>query len=112
MVVDITDLAGTGFLPGATVRLVQGTTAINATNVDVPTTSKITCKVDLTGAPTGVYDVIVKNQSGQEVTLSQSFTVTPPCGSGAHGALFASLGLISLIGIRRLRPIVRRRTRR
>jgi photosystem II stability/assembly factor-like uncharacterized protein len=106
-VVDITDLAGTGFKAGATVRLEMGGTIINASDV-VITDTKITCKFDLTAAPVGAYDVVVKNPGGFEAKLPGGFNVTTPnpCGLGGSLGLLMlglTLGLISLAGSTRVR---------
>ncbi len=106
-VVDITDLAGTGFKAGATVRLEMGGKIINASDV-VVTDTKITCKFDLTGAPVGAYDVVVKNPGNFEARLPAGFSVTTPnpCGlGGGLGMLMLgiTLGLFSLAGSARLR---------
>jgi photosystem II stability/assembly factor-like uncharacterized protein len=106
-VLDISDLAGSGFKDGATVRLEMGSTVINASEV-VVTDTKITCKFDLTGATLGTYDVVVKNPSGFEARLPGAFSVTTPgpCGLGGGLGLLMlgiTLGLLSLTGTARLR---------
>jgi hypothetical protein len=75
-VVHITNLAGSNFQSGAAVKLVKtGETDINATNVVVVSASQITCDLDLSGAATGQWDVVVTNLDMQSVTLSNGFTV-------------------------------------
>ncbi len=77
--VSITDLAGTGFQNGATVKLVKtGEFDINATNVTVESTLKITCVLPISGKTTGAWDVVVTNPDGQSGVLSGGFTITPP----------------------------------
>jgi hypothetical protein len=79
--VHITNLAGSHFQSGATVKLVRsGQADINATNVTVVNASKITCDFDLTGAATGFWDVIVRNPgpSGQSAQLNEGFRVLSP----------------------------------
>jgi hypothetical protein len=76
--VSITDLAGTGFRTGATVKLSKAGNDINATSVQVPTTTKITCTFDLTGASVGSWDLTVTNNDGQSGTLNAAFTITYP----------------------------------
>jgi len=91
--VNITNLAGTGFLAGATVKLVKnGETDINATNVTVVSSTKISCSFDLTGKTTGGWDVVVTNSDASpptppvfssyaanlSATLTNGFTVTYP----------------------------------
>jgi photosystem II stability/assembly factor-like uncharacterized protein len=77
-VVDITDLAGTGFNAGATVRIEKTGTTVNATDVNVVSATQVTCKLNLSGAPLGKYDVVVKNPDAQEGTLAYGFTVNNP----------------------------------
>ncbi|MEW6554833.1 MAG: hypothetical protein AB1384_11170 [Actinomycetota bacterium] len=109
---NIDDLAGTGFQPGAAVRLEKGAAVIQAYNVSVVSGEKITCTVGLFGAEPGIYDVVVTNPDGQEARLASGFTVTSPCGAGSGTALLMlglTLGLLSLAGPVRLRR--RRNTR-
>jgi hypothetical protein len=74
--VNITDLAGTGFKSGATVRLVRGSTTITASNVTVVSSTKITCRFYISlFSPTGAYDVVVRNSDGTEGKLVGGFTV-------------------------------------
>jgi hypothetical protein len=75
-VVPITDLSGTGFLPGASVKLTKtGSADINATSVVVSPT-QVTCTFNLTGAAVGQWNVVVTNTDGQSGTLSNGFTVS------------------------------------
>ena len=75
----ITDLAGSGFLSGASVRLSRtGQADIQATNVNVVSGSRITCDLDLTGAALGNWDVVVTNPDSQQATLAGGFRVEPP----------------------------------
>ena len=75
--VNITNLAGTGFLAGATVKLTQSdSTDITATSVDVVSSTQITCTFDFTGAAAGQWDVVVTNSDTQSGTLTNGFTVT------------------------------------
>jgi photosystem II stability/assembly factor-like uncharacterized protein len=74
-IVDITDLAGSNFLPGATARLKKEDAVIEAVDVDVVSPQQITCSLDLTGAEPGAYDVEVENPDGQEARLGGAFTV-------------------------------------
>jgi hypothetical protein len=76
-VIHITNLAGANFRAGATVKLTKvGQSNINATNVVVVSASKITCDLNLTGAASGAWDVVVTNPDGQSGTLVGGFTVT------------------------------------
>jgi len=78
-VVSVTDLAGTGFLAGATVKLQKaGETDISAGSVAVVSADRITCELDLAGAATGGWDVVVTNTDGQSAALAGGFAVTDP----------------------------------
>jgi hypothetical protein len=110
--VTITDIAGTGFQTGATVKLEQpsSSTVIDATNVNVESDTKITCKFTLSG-PLGKYDVVVKNPDDQEVKLVNGFSVTNICGLGGGAIMLGfglMMGLLSLAGS----EILRKRQRR
>jgi hypothetical protein len=77
--VHITNLAGSNFQSGATVKLTKsGQSDINATNVVVVNPSKVTCDFDLAGVPTGAWNVVVTNPNAQSGTLTNGFTVTWP----------------------------------
>ena len=110
--VTITDIAGTGFQTGATVKLEQpsSSTVIDATNVNVESDTKITCEFTLSG-PLGKYDVVVKNPDDQEVKLVNGFSVTNICGLGGGAIMLGfglMMGLLSLAGS----EILRKRQRR
>ena len=78
-VVQITDLAGTGFQTGATVKLTRtGHPDIAATGVSVVSPSRITCTLDLAGRAVGSWDVAVTNPDGQSAVLAQGFTIRNP----------------------------------
>lgn len=75
----ITDLSGTGFQNGATVLLKKdGQTNITATDVTVVSPIRITCSLNLTGKATGSWDVVVRNNDGQEGSLASAFGVVNP----------------------------------
>jgi photosystem II stability/assembly factor-like uncharacterized protein len=97
---------GTGFMPGATLRLEKGTTSVlYAYNLEV-TETRITGVVTLFGAEPGAYDVVVENPDGGQARLEGGFTVTSACGAGSGGALLLlglTLGLLSLAGSARRR---------
>ena len=77
--VHITNLAGTNFQSGATVKLTKsGESDINATGVNVESATKISCDFDLNGADTGKWNVVVTNLDAQSGTLSNGFTVRAP----------------------------------
>jgi predicted small secreted protein len=77
--VQITNLSGSNFRSGATVKLVKaGQTDINATNVSVVSSMQITCTINITNAPSGVWDVVVTNDDLKSGTLIRGFTITIP----------------------------------
>ncbi len=77
--IDITSLQGTGFLSGATVKLTKtGQPDIVATGTTVQSTTLINCTLDLSGAMTGLWNVVVTNTDGKSGSLSNGFTITPP----------------------------------
>jgi hypothetical protein len=84
---DITNLAGTGFQAGASVRIERDGVTVQATDVNVVSSTKITCKLNLINAPLGGYDLVVRNTDGQEVRRISGFIVTEACGQGAELAL-------------------------
>jgi len=109
--VSITNLAGTGFKAGASVRLELGTTVVNATSVNVVSGTQITCQLVLPGT-LGKYDVVVKNPDGQEGRLTKGFSVTNVCGGGAAISLSVfglMMGLLSIAGSTGLRRRFRRK---
>ena len=111
-IVNITNLAGTGFKSGATVRIEKTGTTVNATDVNVVSSTQITCKFNLAGAPLGKYDVVVRNTDAQEARLTQGFSVTNICGGGAAISLSIfgiMMGLMSLAGSTGLRRRFRRK---
>ncbi|MBP1927943.1 PKD repeat protein [Methanolinea mesophila] len=76
---DIGSLQGTGFLSGATVKLTRtGQPDIVATHVTVQSPTLINCTVDLSGAMTGLWNVVVTNTDGKSGSLPNGFTITPP----------------------------------
>jgi len=75
--VTITNLSGTLFQSGATVNLTRtGQLNITATNVQVVSSSQITCTLPLTGKAAGQGNIIVTNPDGQSGILANGFTVT------------------------------------
>jgi hypothetical protein len=77
--VAITNLAGTGFIQGATVNLTRpGRANLTATGVTVLSPSKIVCSLPVTGAEWGSWNVTVTNPDGQAETLTGGFTVLAP----------------------------------
>ncbi|MBI5584163.1 MAG: LamG domain-containing protein, partial [Deltaproteobacteria bacterium] len=75
----ITNLAGTNFLTGATVKLTRsGQSDINATGVTVVSPTQITCTFNLVGAAAGLWNVVVTNPDAQSATLANGFTIANP----------------------------------
>ncbi len=77
--VTVTELAGAEFRPGATVRLTKADqTDITATDVNVESGSKITCRLNIpSDAAAGPWEVVVQNPDGQSGTLPEGFVVNP-----------------------------------
>jgi photosystem II stability/assembly factor-like uncharacterized protein len=99
---------GSGFQPGARVKLVMGASIIHAASTRVIDEHRISAALYFVGVAPGVYDVVVANPDGGEDRLQGGFTVNAVCGSGSGTALLvlgASLGLLSLAGSRRLRKL-------
>lgn len=71
----ITNLSGSNFQTGATVTLSRGASTIVATSVNVESTTRISCDIDLAGAATGQWDVTVTNPDSQSNTMINGFTV-------------------------------------
>ena len=75
--VSITNLSGTKFVNGATVRLTRsGYNNISATGVSVISPTKITCTLPITGKEPGQWNVVVINPDGQSGTITNGFRVT------------------------------------
>jgi hypothetical protein len=72
----ITNLAGTGFVATPTVKITKaGESDINATNVVLVTTIKLTCDFNLTGATAGDWTVRVTNPDTSYAELTDGFAV-------------------------------------
>jgi hypothetical protein len=77
--VTITNLAGTSFVKGATVKLSKfGEGDIIATDIAYVDPTKITCKFDLTGAATGQWNLVVVNPRDTPLVKTNFFTVNNP----------------------------------
>jgi len=76
--VDITNLAGSNFLPNVTVNLTRGATIIPGENVTRVSSSQITCRFNITFAEPGFYNVTVTNEDGKYKTLINGFEVRYP----------------------------------
>jgi uncharacterized repeat protein (TIGR01451 family) len=73
----IVDLAGTNFRDGAVVKFMKaGSDDIQAQNVTVFSSDRITCDVNLTNAKAGFWDVYVENDDGLNTTSQDLFRVT------------------------------------
>ena len=78
-VVSITNLAGTSFAPGATIKLRKtGEADIVAANVVWESVTKFRCVLNLAVAATGSWSVQVNNVDGASDVLSGAFTVNAP----------------------------------
>ena len=74
--VGITNLAGTRFRTGATVKLTKtGQTDIDASSVVVSSATKITCTFNLDGKAVGKWDVVVTNSDTKSGTLTNGFEI-------------------------------------
>jgi PKD repeat protein len=77
--VAISNLAGSNFLNGATVKMAKlGEPDIIATGTAVVNPGKITCTFNLAGAKAGLWNIVVRNPDGQSGILANSFTVEYP----------------------------------
>ena len=108
-VVDPLVIVGSGFQTGATVKIEKTGTTKLATNVVVESATRITCRLDLAGAPLGTYDVIVTNPGGSTSSMIGGFKVTNVCGGGAAIGL-SLFGL--LMGFLTVTETVRSRRRK
>jgi len=82
-VVSVTDLHGTNFQNGATVKLARASFPdILGTSVGYVSSSQLTCSFDLTGAEGGTWDVVVTNPDTLSATLAGGFDVTVTCLKG------------------------------
>jgi len=80
--IGITDLLGTGFQTGATVKMTRSGKSDSAgTGVSVVGSTKIACTFDLTGKATGQWNVVVTNPDAQSGTLTNGFTISSRSGS-------------------------------
>lgn len=102
MTVSVSDLAGSGFSPGASVALESAGSTVGATDVNVVSSTRITCTFDLRSCPAGRYDVVVRSASGQEGRLPAGFKVdVSVCGAGGATGMMAlglTLSLLALTG--------------
>ena len=68
-------ILGGGFVHGATVELVDGGTTLTASKVTWIGKTLVNAEIDLTGAPAGLYDVVVINPGGGAAFVADGFTV-------------------------------------
>ncbi len=96
-----TVVAGSNFLDGARVMLrMEGQGDIEATNVSVESSTRISATFDIAGVQAGRWDVVVRNPDGQEGVLEEGFEASV-CGAGGGTGLLMlgiSLGVLSLFG--------------
>lgn len=92
----ISDISGSGFQSGASVRFEMGSTVIKASNVKVQSEDHLTCNVNLWGATPGSYDVVVINADGSRARLESAFKVVSPCGGGSGAGMIAFGTLMGL----------------
>lgn len=90
------NITGTGFKPGATVRLEKDAAIpIDATAVTVQSATTVSCTFNLAAVAAGAWDLVLTNPDGQVARLPGAFTVNPAsaeCGSGGATAMLM-LGL-------------------
>jgi hypothetical protein len=78
-IVNITDIAGTNFINGATVRLTRaGQPDIHGGSVVFVSPTRLTCTFDLRGAAAGPWNVVVTNLCTASGVLPDGFTLTAP----------------------------------
>ncbi len=80
----LVNLTGLGFETGDTIRLTRaGQADIHATEVSVVDAANVTCRLNLTGASPGFWDVVVTETGGPSSCLSGGFAValadSTPC---------------------------------
>lgn len=76
--IGITNLAGIGFVSGATVKLTKsGQSDIAATNVVFVNSTQLTCTLPISDAAIGAWNVVVTNPDTLSGSLVNGFTVTP-----------------------------------
>jgi hypothetical protein len=74
--IHVTDLSGQGFTSDAAVWLAMpGEDDVQATNVTVESTSRITCDFSLTGVEPGSWSVYIRNVNGDSTSIADGFTV-------------------------------------
>ena len=75
-ILNVSNLAGNNFSGSETVMLRKsGQLDINATNMSILTSSKISCSFDLTGATEGLWAIAIVDTDGQQAILSNGLTI-------------------------------------
>jgi PKD repeat protein len=78
MQINITNLAGSNLLNVTSVKLTKsGQSNITATNVSIVSSSRVTGTINLAGAASGQWNVLVSNSAGQSGIGTSLFTVNP-----------------------------------
>jgi hypothetical protein len=97
-VVSITDLTGNNFQSGATVKLMKSNyTDIIATNVDVRSSTLITCTFPLpSNLTSGSWDVVVTNPGGQYYNFTNLFIIHGSTNPEATTTSTGSIGITSI----------------
>ena len=70
-------LTGQNFLPNAVINITNGSAMFNADNVSVPSSTVITCTLDLT-SKSGLWFINVTNPDGQHSAASLPFMIYAP----------------------------------
>lgn len=77
-IIEINNLSGSHFRPGASVMLSNNKMEIGAAGVELISNQKLTCRFDLTNAEIGTYNVKVVNDDGKTAVLNSAFVVQGP----------------------------------
>jgi IPT/TIG domain len=109
------DVQGDGFLEGATLKLNNGTTSIEAANVVAVSSTQMTATFGLFFSAAGQYNVTVTNPDSSQAAIANGFTVTGACGAGSGTAILGfglMMGLLSLSGSGFLKRRLRKNKKR
>ena len=71
-------LSGSGFRNGATINLSNKQVDIGTTKINLISTSKISCEVNLAGVTPGAYDLKIINDDNKSAILNQGFVAIAP----------------------------------
>jgi hypothetical protein len=95
--VPITALTGTNFQNGAAVTLMKADTNITATNVNVQSSTMITCTFNIPSNVTaGAWDVVITNPNGQYVNYANIFSIHVPVSTATTTSSTNSQGITSI----------------